>query len=185
MKPAPTVESLILTIRGQRVILAGDLAAVYDVETRVLNQAIKRNLDRFPDDFMFQLTAAEFLDLKSTGAVSTEGRAALRSQSVILKRGRHTKFPPLAFTEHGAIMAATVLNSPQAVAMSVYVVRAFIRAREQLAANAAILRRLAEIDRTLLRQDASLRDIYHKLLPLLQPPPEPPRKRRIGFISGE
>jgi hypothetical protein len=91
---------------------------------------------------------------------------------------------PHAFTEHGAIMAATVLNSPQAVAMSVYVVRAFVRMREQLASNAAILKRLAEIDRTLLRHDASLRDIYHKLLPLLQPSPEPPR-RRIGFAPGD
>lgn len=80
-------------------------------------------------------------------------------------------------------MAATVLNSPQAVAMSVYVVRAFIRMREQFAANAAILKRLAEIDKTLLQHDAALRDIYHKLLPLLQPAPEPP-KRRIGFVSG-
>ncbi len=81
-------------------------------------------------------------------------------------------------------MAATVLNSPQAVAMSVYVVRAFIRLREQVAANAAILKRLAEIDKTLLQHDASLRDIYRKLLPLLQPPPAPP-KRRIGFVTGE
>ena len=81
-------------------------------------------------------------------------------------------------------MAATVLNSPQAVAMSVYVVRAFIRMREQLVANAAILKRLAEIDKTLLHHDAALRDIYHKLLPLLQPPPEP-SKRRIGFTSGD
>jgi hypothetical protein len=183
MRPAPAIENLILTVRGQRVILAGDLAVVYDVETRVLNQAIKRNLDRFPDDFMFQLTAAEFMNLKSQGAISSEGRSALRSQSVILKRGRHTKFPPQAFTEHGAIMAATVLNSARAVAMSVYVVRAFVRMREQLAANAAILRRLTEIDRILLRQDASLRDIYQKLLPLLQPP-ETPRKRRIGFLEG-
>lgn len=181
MKPGPTIERLILVIRGQRVILAGDLAEVYEVETRVLNQAVRRNLDRFPDDFMFQLTAAEFADLKSHSVITIEGRAALRSQPVILKRGRHTKFPPYAFAEHGAIMAATVLNSPQAVAMSVYVVRAFVRMREQLAANAAILKRLAEIDKTLLQHDASLRDIYRKLLPLLQPMPEPP-KRRIGFI---
>jgi len=91
---------------------------------------------------------------------------------------------PRAYTEHGAIMAATVLNSPQAVAMSVYVVRAFIRMREQLASNMAILKRLAEIDKTLLQHDASLRSIYHKLLPLLQPPSVFP-KRRIGFVSGD
>jgi hypothetical protein len=196
MKPGPTVERLILSIRDQRVILAGDLAMVYGVETRVLNQALRRNPDRFPDDFMFQLTAAEFADMKSRGVVSSDGQAALRSQSVILKgpasrshnatlkRGQHIKYPPYAFTEHGAIMAATVLNSAQAVAMSVYVVRAFIRMREHLAANAAILKRLAEIDKTLLQHDASLRDIYHKLLPLLQPPADAP-KRRIGFVSGD
>ena len=96
------------------------------------------------------------------------------------KRHRGATYRPLAFTEHGAIMAATVLNSPEAVAMSVFVVRAFVRMREQLAANAAILKRLAEIDRTLLEHDAALRDVYRKLLPMLQPPPEPP-KRRIGF----
>ena len=196
MKPGPPIERLILTIRGQRVILAGDLAAIYEVETRVLNQVVRRNLDRFPDDFMFQLSESEFSDLKSRGQVSGDGRAVLRSQFVILKnahskpenatmkRGQHIKYPPHAFTEHGAIMAATVLSSPQAVAMSVYVVRAFISSREQLAANTAILKRLAEIDRTLLRHDASLRDIYRKLLPLLQPPPQPP-KRRIGFITED
>ena len=101
-----------------------------------------------------------------------------------LARLKVAKALPWAFTEHGAIMAATVLNSPQAVSMSVYVGRAFIRMREQLVANTAILKRLAEIDKTLLQHDAALRDIYHKLLPLLQPPPDPP-KRRIGFTTGE
>ena len=99
-------------------------------------------------------------------------------------RGQHAKYPPFAFTEHGAIMAAMMLRSPQATAMSVYVVRAFTRMRERLAADAAILRRLAEIDGTLLRHDAALRDIYRKLLPLLQPPADPPR-RRIGFHAGD
>ena len=113
-----------------------------------------------------------------------DGRAALRSQNAILKRGQHAKYPPFAFTEHGAIMAATMLRSPQAIAMSVYVVRAFTRMRERLAANAAILRRLAEIDGTLLRHDAALRDIHRKLLPLLQPPADPPG-RRMGFHAGD
>ena len=99
---------------------------------------------------------------------------------MILKPGRHAKYLPHAFTEHGAIMAAMVLNSPEAVAMSVFVVRAFMQIREQLAANAAILKRLAEIDKTLLEHDSALRDVYRKLLPLLQPPPERPT-RRIGF----
>ena len=104
---------------------------------------------------------------------------------ILTVRGQHVKYPPYAFTEHGAIMAAMVLSSPQAVFMSVYVVRAFSQMRERLVANAAILKRLAEIDGTLLRHDAALRDIYRKLLPLLQPPPDPP-KRRIGFhVSDE
>ena len=184
MKPGPTVERLILSIRDQRVILAGDLALVYGVETRRLNEQVRRNAARFPRDFIFQLTRQEFEVLKSRNVISSDGRASLRSQNATLKRGQHIKFPPYAFTEHGAIMAAMVLNSPKALTMSVYVVRAFIGMREQLASNAAILRRLSEIDKTLLQHDVSLRDIYHKLLPLLQPPVDSP-KRRIGFTSGD
>lgn len=184
MKSGLAIERLILNIRSQRVILAGDLAMVYDVQTRRLNEQVRRNAERFPDDFIFQLTRQEFEELRSRGVVSGDGRAALRSQNATLKRGQHIKFPPYAFTEHGAIMAAMVLSSPKALAMSVYVVRAFIGMREQLAANTAVLKRLAEIDKTLLQHDASLRDIYRKLLPLLQPAPEPP-KRRIGFTPGD
>jgi len=160
---------LIHTIRGQRVILASDLAELYGVPTFRLNEQVKRNSTRFPSDFVFQLTATEWDEVK-----------ALRSQFATLKKGQHQKYRPYAFTEHGAIMAANVLNSPQAVAMSVYIVRAFVQQREVLAANEAILKRLAEIDKTLLQHNAALRDIYHKLMPLLQPPPETP-KPRIGF----
>ena len=170
--PAMAVDklnSLIFTIRGVRVMLDRDLARVYSVETRVLNQAIRRNRQKFPDDFMFQLTWQETRQLQS-----------IRSQSVILKQEGHLKYRPFAFTEHGALQAANVLNSKEATAMSVYVIRSFVQLREQIAANAAILKRLAEIDRTLLIHDTSLRDIYEKLLPLLTPPPDPPRKR-IGF----
>jgi ORF6N domain len=184
MKSEAPIETVILAVRGQRVILAGDLATVYGVETRRLNEQVRRNAVRFPGDFVFQLTRQEFETLRSQGVILADGRVALRSQNAILKRGLHIKYPPYAFTEHGAIMAAMVLNSPQALTMSVYVVRAFVSMREQLVANQAILRRLAEIDKTLLQHDASLRDIYHKLLPLLQPSPEPP-KRRIGFAPGD
>ena len=104
--------------------------------------------------------------------------------SATSRRRRGAAFLPWAFTEHGALMAANVLRSERAEQMSVFVVRAFVRLREQVAANAAILKRLAEIDRTLLQHDASLRDIYRKLLPLQQPPPQP-SKRRIGFLSGD
>jgi hypothetical protein len=185
----PPVEFLIRSVRGHRVMLDADLAQLYGVPTRALNQAVKRNGERFPEDFRFQLTVSESADLRSRSATphldrdTATGTARNRSQSVTgSQKHRDPRFRPWVFTEHGAIMAATVLNSSQAVSMSVYVVRAFIRMREQLAANTAILRRLAEIDRTLLQHDTALRDIYRKLLPLLQPPPDPP-KRRIGFIE--
>ena len=170
-------------VRGHRVILAADLAGLYGVHPKRLNEQMRRNRERFPDDFGFQLAREEFKALQRCGAVGADGRVALRSQTATLERGQHAKCPPHAFTEHGTIMAAMVLNSPQAVAMSVYVVRAFAQIRERLVANAAILRRLAEINGTLLRHDVALRDIYRKLLPLLQPPPDPP-KRRIGFRTA-
>src|ERR1019366_6656605 len=126
--PGFDVTLLIRSVRGRRVILDSDLAGVYGVQTRALVQAVKRNADRFPEDFLFQLTPAE--------------AAALRSQIVISKTGRGgRRYLPYAFTEHGTLMAATVLNSPRAVAMTVYIIRAFVKMREDLAANAAILRR--------------------------------------------
>src|SRR3990172_11433755 len=125
----------ILLLRGQRVMLDADLAALYGISTGRFNEAVRRNLARFPGDFMFPLTNQDL--------------AALRSQIAILKtgRGQHRKYPPYAFTEHGAIMAATVLNSPRATEVSVYVVRAFVRLREILATNEELARRLAEHER--------------------------------------
>ena len=173
MKPKKPLESLILTVRGHKVLMDADLAEIYGVPTKVFNQAVKRNAERFPEDFCFRLTLDE-----------AEAVLRSRSQFVTLKRGQNLKYLPHAFTEHGAIMAATVLNSPEAVAMSVFVVRAFMQMREQLAANAAILKRLAEIDKTLLAHDQSLRVIWQKLQPLLLPPADPP-KRAIGFQIRE
>ena len=169
MKTKKPIESLILNLRGQKVILDADLAELYGVPTKRLNEQVKRNADRFPEDFLFQLTQAEAEEIQHS-----------RSQFATLKQGQNIKYLPRAFTEHGAIMAATILNSPEAVAMSVFVVRAFMQMREQLVANAAILKRLAEIDKTLLEHDSALRTVWTKLQPLLAPPPEPP-KRRIGF----
>ena len=139
IKPKRPIETLILNLRGQKVILDSDLAELYDVPTKRLNEQVKRNADRFPEDFLFQLTGEEAEEMRRS-----------RSQFATLKQGQNIKYLPFAFTEHGAIMAATILNSPEAVAMSVFVVRAFLQMREQLAANAAILKRLAEIDKTLL-----------------------------------
>jgi hypothetical protein len=188
MKPKKPIESLILNIRNQKVILDADLAELYGVPTKRLNEQVKRNTDRFPEDFMFQLTAQEWSNLKSQIATSSleasqkEGVAPNWSQfATSSKRHRGAAYRPTAFTEHGAIMAATVLNSPEAVAMSLFVVRAFMQMREHLAANAAILKRLAEIDKTLLGHDTALRTIWTRLQPLLAPPPEPPPRRIKGF----
>lgn len=160
----------IYTIRDEPVMLDSDLALLYGVTTAAFNQAIKRNAHRFPADFSFVLTTDEF--------------AALKSQIVTSKgRGGRRKLPRV-FTEHGAIMAATILNSKRAVAMSVYVVRAFVRIRREMLADATLDARLQKIEKTLLAHDAGLRDVYQKLRPLLLPPPGPPR-RRIGFHTGE
>jgi hypothetical protein len=156
----------IFEMRDLVVVLDSDLAAIYEVETKQFNRAVKRNAERFPPDFAFQLTAEEFENLRfQVGTSSSHG-------------GR--RYCPWVFTEHGAIMAATILNSQRAVAMSVYVVRAFVRLRKELLANTALEKRLADIEKTLIAHDAALRDIYEKIRPLLLPPPEPP-KRRIGF----
>jgi hypothetical protein len=180
MKPPKPIDSLILTIRGQKVLLDADLAELYGVPTKRLNEAVKRNADRFPPDFRFQLTQEEAESVMSSRSQTVT--LALRSQIATLKggRGQHRKYLPHVFTEHGAIMAATVLNSPQAVGMSVFVVRAFVQMREHILANTDVLKRLAEIDKTLLKHDRSLQVIWQEIQPLLTPPPAPP-KRKIGF----
>ena len=179
-------EPRILTIRDRRVVLDADLARLYGVTTKRFNEAFKRNRHRFPADFAFQITADEFANLRSQFATSNQPADLSgqndndhSSQSVMRSRGGR-RYLPWVFTEHGAVMAANVLRSERAVQMSVFIVRAFIRLREHVAANTAVLARLADIDRTLLQHDAALRDLYRKLLPLLQPPADPP-KRRIGF----
>jgi hypothetical protein len=184
-----TLEPLIFSIRGRRVMLDADLARLYGVGTKVLNQAVKRNADRFPEDFGFQLASGELADLRSQTVTSSsqhadsaeEKRNGSRFATSSHGGRRHRS---RVFTEHGALMAANVLRSDQAVHMSAFVIRAFVRLREHVAANAAILKRLAEIDRTLLRHDSALRDVYSKLLPLLRPPAPGP-KRRIGFIVDD
>jgi hypothetical protein len=172
------------TVRRQRVMLDGDLARLYGVSTKAFNQTFQRNAARFPGDFAFQVTAEEFVNLRSQFVTSSSGETdSLRSQFVTLKtgrRGRHRKYLPWVFTEHGAIMAATILRSPRAVAMSVYVVRAFVQMKEALLTNAVILKRLADVDKKLVTHDVILRDVYEKLRPLLAPPPDPPHKE-IGY----
>ncbi len=161
---------LIYTIRGLPVVLDSDLAMIYQVTTGNFNKAVGRNLARFPEEFSFILSDKEFEDL-----IFQIGRSK--------GRGGRRK-PPRVFTEHGALMASTILNSDQAVAMSIYVIRAFVKMREEIMANATILKRLAEIDKTLMQHDQTLWHLYQKLLPLLQPPPKKP-KRQLGFHNDE
>ena len=161
----------IYTVRKQKVMLDSDLAALFGVETKVFNQAIRRNAERFPSDFAFEITAQEL--------------ANLRSQIVTSSRHGGLRYLPWVFTEHGAIMAAMVLRSQHAVAMSVFVVRAFVQIREQISANLGVLRRLAEIDKKLLEHDVVLREVVERLAPLLNPPPEDEAKKpKIGYHRG-
>lgn len=173
---ASTVEEHIITVRGQKVILDSDLAAVYGVEIRALNQQVKRNSGRFPEDFSFFLTGEEW-----------DAVRCLRSQNVILKRGQHRKSLPRVFTEHGAIMAANVLNSKRATEMSVFVVRAFVRMREALTDTRALARKLAALEREIKARldthDAAIVDVLSRIMDLIDPPefPSDPRKKQIGF----
>ena len=141
------VGSLIITIRNQKVIVDRDLAEIYGVGTRRLNEQVKRNPERFPEDFMFQLTKEE-----------AGFWVRSRSQIAILKRGKNIKYLPYAFTEHGAIMAANVLNSPQAVKISVFVVRAFVKLREMLSTHKELAHKLAALERKLQNHDESHSD---------------------------
>jgi phage regulator Rha-like protein len=197
------IDDLIREIRGQRVILDSDLARVYGVPTFRFNEAIKRNKNRFPSDFMFQLDEGEFEALKSHVAMSETQRAAnssrtamsstkqasLTSQFAILKtgRGRHRKYRPYAFTEHGAIMAANILRSPRAVQMSVFVIRAFVKMRETLLGTRELAKKLAALEKQLTGRldshEAAIVHVLQELMLILNPPPPtpPPQKPRIGF----
>ena len=167
--PIGRIEQDILLLRGQKVILDADLAQLYGVATKVLNQAIKRNIERFPEDFMFQLTDGE--------------SAALRSQIVTSKEGRGgRRYAPYAFTEHGAIMAASVLNTEQAVKVSVYVVRAFVKLREMLSTHKQLAQKLAELERGLQKHDHQILALVEAIRQLMEPPPEPKRKP-IGYAT--
>lgn len=178
----------ILSLRGQRVVIDADLARLYGVPTKRFNEAVKRNAARFPKGFAFQLTAGEFAVLRSQLAASSaqndgnEIDGDMWSQNATTSNAlkRRASNLPWVFTEHGAVMAANILRSEKAVAMSVYVVRAFVKMRDERATSAAILRRLAEVDKKLVTHDVILRDIYEKLHPLLAPPREKPAKD-MGF----
>ena len=160
----------ILWVRGEAVILDSDLAALYGVKTARLNQQVRRNTERFPEDFAFILTGEE--------------KREVVAKCNNLRKMLYFRGLPMAYTEHGALMAATVLNSPVAARMGIFMVRAFVKMRREMSRSEEVLRRLAEVDQTLLLHDEGLRDLYQKLMPLLDPGPEP-EKRRIGFGKGD
>jgi phage regulator Rha-like protein len=173
------VEPLIQVVRGERIILDVDLARIYSVPTKRLNEQVKRNTERFPADFAFRLTNDEAVKLLRS-----------RSQIATLKRGQNIKYRPYAFTEHGAIMAANVLNSPPAAQMSVFVVRAFVKMRAVLSDNRQLARKLAELEQELKGRldlhETAIVEVLQRVMNLLDPPPQPePKRRQIGFHATE
>jgi phage regulator Rha-like protein len=163
---AKKVDSKILVLRDQKVILDAELAALYGVSVKRLNEQIKRNAKRFPADFLFRLSPAEYQNLRSQNATSSSSHGGRR-------------YLPHAFTEHGAIMAATVLNSKRAIEMSIFVVRAFVRMRQALAANQQIVTKLSEIERRLEGHDVEIQELVDAIRELMAPLPA--NNRRIGF----
>lgn len=169
--PVERIEQAILLVRGEKVILDSALAALYGVETKALNRAVKRNRERFPSDFVFQLTK------KETDALRYQsGTSNLKSQSATSKSQGGRRYLPYAFTEHGAIMAANVLNSERAVQASVEVVRAFVRLRQILASNAELARKLEELEK---KYDAQFKVVFDAIRQLMTPPE--PKRKQIGF----
>jgi hypothetical protein len=160
------VVPLIVSIRGQRVILDSDLARMYGVTTRRLNEQVRRNAERFPDDFMFRLTAGE--------------RAALTAAAERFNRLKHSTSLPFAFTEHGAIMAASVLNSSRAVEVSVQVVRAFVKLRALLVTQKELAKKFTELESRLANHDVAIHQLLAAIRQLMNEPPAPP-KPKIGF----
>ena len=165
------ITQTILLLRGHKVILDDDLAALYEVETKTLNRAVKRNRDRFPDDFMFQLTTEEFDNLRYQF-----GTSSLRSQ-IVTSRWGGRRYPPYVFTEQGVAMLSSVLHSDRAIHVNIEIVRAFVRLRQLLATNVELARKLATLER---KYDAQFKIVFDAIRELMTPP-EPKKKRPIGF----
>jgi hypothetical protein len=167
------VERRILSLRGHKVMLDADLAELYGVATKVLNQAVKRNIERFPQDFMFQLTKKDV-----DGLVDYWDSSALRSQFVTSNRRGGRRYLPLAFTEQGVAMLSSVLHSPRAVQVNIAIMRAFVKLREILATHRELARRLDELES---KYDKQFRAVFDAIRELMTPPPKP--RRRIGFAT--
>ena len=169
--PVERIERLIHLARGEKVLLDADLARLYGVETKALNRAVKRNRSRFPQDFMFQLTAEEAVILRCQIGTSSSGYGGRR-------------YHPYAFTEQGVAMLSSVLRSERAVQVNVAIMRAFVGLRRMLASNETLARKLAELERRLEGHDASIRSLFEAIRQLMAPPPAPP-KPEIGFHVKE
>jgi hypothetical protein len=167
--PVQHIARAIYLLRGQKVLLDSDLAALYGVSTKALNQAVKRNRERFPHDFMFQLTIEE--------------TRSLRSQFVTLKRGEHLKYRPYAFTEQGVAMLSSVLNSERAVKVNIAIMRAFVKLRETLETNRELARKFEELERRVGKHDEDISGIIEAIRQLMAPPKQP--RRQIGFHVRE
>jgi phage regulator Rha-like protein len=163
------IEHAILLIRGQKVMLDRDLARLYDVETKALNRAVQRNLDRFPADFMFQLAEEEY--------------DSLRFQFGTLKRGQHSKYLPFVFTQEGVAMLSGVLRSRRAVQVNVAIMRAFVRLRETLSLHKELAHKLADLERKIENHDENIRSLFDAIRQLMTPPETP--RREIGFHIKE
>jgi ORF6N domain len=183
--PAARIERRILFLRGQKVMLDFDLAELYSVETRVLNQAVKRNLERFPEDFMFQLTWEETKVLLrsqivtlagETGEIASKNMRNPRSRIVTLESGQNLKYRPYAFTEQGVGMLSGVLSSPRAVQTHVAIIRAFVQLRQMLASNAGLARKLEALEK---KYDAKFRIVFDAIREMMDEKKKP--RREIGF----
>jgi hypothetical protein len=189
--PVDHIESKIFIIRGRRVIMDADLARIYGVPTKRMNEQVKRNAERFPPDFVFRLEPEEVQILKSQIATSSGNACGTRVETGSAHGGRRKL--PLAFTEHWAIMAANVLNSQRAIQMSVFVVRAFISMRRMLVDQRDLARKLAELERKLTTRlnvhETAITEVLQQIMRLINPPeepePEPPSRKKIGFTAQE
>jgi hypothetical protein len=177
--PAERIEQAILLIRGQKVILDADLAVLYGVETKALNRAVKRNIGRFPADFMFQLTEGEVTGLRRHFGTSDSGTAALRSQFGTSKGRGGRRYRPYAFTEQGVAMMSSVLRSDRAVQVNVEIMRTFVRLRRLLATHEELAQKLDALER---KYDRQFKVVFDAIRELMAPPDLKPR-RRIGFAA--
>jgi hypothetical protein len=183
--PAEQIALRIRHFRGEKVLLDFDLAALYDVETRILNQAVRRNADRFPADFMFQLTSDEAEKLSQVVTPSVAGHDVSNSSQIVMSSGKYRgkRYRPYAFTEQGVAMLSSVLNSESAVKLNIAIMRAFVQLRRALEANRELARKFSELERRIDKHDSEIAAILEAIRQLMAPPAKP--RREIGFHVRE